>query len=108
MVAMKKEFAMSQRFGSRQRFATNLCGPYACDEIDETRVTCYLEIAHSRLAVDIPASLVEQCRAGAQGDIFLRLPGQRVAHVEPAPLLSDAEQKAAKGWSAEMSDFDRF
>ena len=108
MVAMRKEFAMSQRFGSRQRFATDLCGPYACDEIEETRVTCYLEIAHHRLAIDIPTDLVEHCRAGANGDVFLRLPGHRVARVEPAALMSDAEQKVAKGWSAEMSDFDRF
>lgn len=106
MIALRKEFAMSQRFGSRQRFATDLCGPYACDEINDSRVTCYLEIAQTRLAVDVPFDLVEQCRNGMH-TINLRMPGQHVA-VEPARLLSDREQKTARGWTAEMTDFDRF
>ena len=108
MIALRKEFAMSQRFGSRQRFATDLCGPYACDEVHDTHVTCYLEIGRTRLAVDVPSDLVEQCRSGVHGGITLCLPGLHVTRVEPAPMLSDKEQKAARGWSAEMADFDRF
>lgn len=108
MIAMSKEVTMSHSFGKRQRFGAELCGPYACDEIDDTRLACYLEIGDRRVAIDVPADLVRPCRVGVQGGIFLRLPDQRAARVEPTRLLSDAEQKVAKAWSAEMADFDRF
>jgi hypothetical protein len=108
MIAFNKEFAMSQRFGSRQRFARDLCGPYACDEIEDTSVPCYLELGRTRVAVSLPAQLVDQCRCGAPGSLVLRLPGDRIAPVETARLLTEEERQTANGWSTEMADFDRF
>ncbi|HET6881999.1 MAG TPA: hypothetical protein VFI31_17665 [Pirellulales bacterium] len=98
---------MSQRFGSRQRFALDLCGPYACDEIQETSVPCYLELGRTRVAVNLPAELVERCRA-VKPSFVLRLPGDRTVPVETARLLTEEERQTANGWSAEMADFDRF
>ena len=108
MIAINKEFAMSQRFGSRQRFAFDLCGPYAYEELDDTSVLCYLELGRTRVAVSLPAQLVEQCRRATQNGLVLRLPGDRVAPVETGWQLTDEERQTANGWSAEMADFDQF
>ncbi|MGH7134285.1 MAG: hypothetical protein ACREHD_01010, partial [Pirellulales bacterium] len=88
---------MSQRFGSRQRFALDLCGPYACDEIQETSVPCYLELGRTRVEVNLPAELVERCRAG-KPKLALRLPGDRTVPVESARLLTVEERQAAGGY----------
>lgn len=108
MIAFVKEFGMSHRFGNRRRFATELCGPYACDETEDTRVSCLLEIGQTKVAIKIPSQVFQQYLAGAYGDVVLHLPRGRVARVETAPRLSQAERKAASGWAAEMEDFDRF
>lgn len=98
---------MSQRFGNRNRFATNLIGPYACDEVDDAQVTCYLEIADTRLVVDIPADVLKDYRL-SNGHVTLRIPGERVIPIKTAKALTDREQRLASGWSSEMADFDRF
>ncbi len=108
MVAFVKELGMSQRFGNRRRFATELCGPYACDEIEDARISCVLEIGQTKVAIEIPAHIVQKYLAGAYRGVVLHLPRGRSAPVETPPRLSPAERKAASGWAAEMEDFDRF
>lgn len=108
MIAFTKEFGMSQRFGNRRRFAADLCGPYACDEVEETRVSCYLEIGQTNVAIEIPAHVFQKYLAGAYTGVVLHLPRRRPVQVDTTPRLSPAERKAASGWSAEMEDFDRF
>ena len=108
MIAFRKEFSMSQRFGSRQRFALDLCGPYACDELQDTSVPCYLQLGRMLVPLDLPEQLVEQCRRGKQNSLVLRLPGDRIALVETGRPLTDEERQTASGWSTEMADFDRF
>jgi hypothetical protein len=108
MIAFMKESRMSQRIGNRRRFALDLCGPYACDEMEDTRVPCYLEIAGANVAVEIPSRLIEQHRLRGAGGIVLHLPGERLPLITSPAKLSETEQKAANGWLAEMEDFDRF
>ena len=108
MIAIRKEFAMSQRFGSRQRFILDLCGPYLGEETEDAPVRCYLNIAHTEIAIDLPAHVLRQYRWGGPGSILLRLPGERVAPVETPIILTESDQQTANGWSAERADFDRF
>lgn len=107
MVALRKEFSMSQRFGNRHCFATDLLGPYVGSEIEDAHVTCYLEIGNDKISVDIPSEVLDTHRA-SDGRVVLRIPGQRSATVETSSTLSEREQRVASGWSAEMEDFDRF
>ena len=106
MIAMMREPRMNRDLQSRRRFSADLCGPYACDAAAAQPVRCYLQIAGSDVAIDIPAEALENRRLG-RSEIVLHLPGERVT-LREAPRVTEKEQKAANGWSVEMEDFDRF
>lgn len=108
MIVSTREFSMSQEIRNRRRLPLDLCGPYVGDEIDSKQVRCYLQIARSNVAIDLPANLVDKYRIDGIGKVVLHLPGERVVPVETAPLRSESEPKTADGWSLEMEDFDRF
>ncbi len=108
MIALMNRFSMNQEIRNRRRLPLDLCGPYVGDDLDSRVVRCYLQIARTSVAVDIPADLLHKHRLGGRGGVVLHLPGERMARVETAPLLTDSEQKLANGWSSEMEDFDRF
>jgi hypothetical protein len=109
MIARIKELSMDQQFRNRRRFPIDLCGPYPGDEPDCSATRCDLQIGLSHVAVDIPAAVLRNLRLNdSHSEIMLRIPGEQRLPVNVTPLLTDEQQKAADGWSAEMNDFDRF
>lgn len=72
------------------------------------RVRCMLKIARTNLPVDLPLEVLEKFRLLRSGEIILRLPGGEIVPVTTRPVLTDAQQRAADRWVAEMEDFDRF
>ena len=97
MIALQKEFSMNRQ----------LFGSYAGEEVGAGEVRCWLEAGHARVMVQIPEELLRLQRSSG-GPFVLRVPSQEPIPVESQPLLTECEQRRARGWSAEMEGFDRF
>jgi hypothetical protein len=98
MIALQKEFSMN-----RQTF-----GSYLGEEVGAGEVRCWLEAGHARVMVQIPAELLRLQRSTDGTPFVLRVPSQESIPVESQSLLTESQQKRARGWSAEMEGFDRF
>ena len=109
MMTLTKELTMEQPSFDRIRLQRDLCGPYIADARDSRPIRCHLQIAHSTIAVDIPAEILGAHRLlGGHDDVILRVPGEEIASVEIRPIQSKREQQLANRWISEMEDFDRF
>lgn len=86
----------------------DLRGSYPGEELYRARTRCVLQIGRTNLPVDIPAEVLEKHRMIRCDEVVLRIPGEEMLPVEAAPFLSEAQQKSADCWIAEMEDFDRF
>ena len=108
MVTLTKDFTMTRSSRNRDHHGPDLRGSYLGDDLPGGRVRCELQIARTRVSVEIPAEVLERQRLPGMNEIVLRVPGERLLPVEPAPLLSEAQQRIADRWILEMQDFDRF
>ena len=86
----------------------DLRGSYPGEDLYRGRTRCILQIGRTNLPVDIPAEVLEKHRMVRADEIVLRIPGEEMLPVQAAPILSEAQQKNADRWIAEMQDFDRF
>lgn len=109
MVTLARELRMDHHSFSAARLQRNLCGPYLSEETESGHVRCYLQIARTRIPVDVPADVLAGHRLlGNKDAIVLRLPGEAAVRVNATPILTEKQQTAADRWIAEMEDFDRF
>lgn len=109
MMTLTKELSMHQPSFDRVRRQKDLCGPYISDAGESRPVRCYLQIAGSTVAVDVPSDVLGMRRVvGPRDEVVLRVPGEELAAVEVRPIQTKREQRMANQWIAEMEDFDRF
>ncbi|HUG89601.1 MAG TPA: hypothetical protein VML55_02125 [Planctomycetaceae bacterium] len=108
MVTLTKDFTMTRPSRNRDPRTLDLRGSYFADDLSDGRVRCRLQIGRMNVPVEIPAEVLERHQMFEAVDIVLHVPGEKLLPVETAALLSEAQQRVADRWIAEMRDFDRF
>jgi len=103
-VASREELNMD----CQRRLPVELCGPYADEEVASRQLCCWLQVGHTKVAVQISTEVLRDPHLHDRGEIVLHVPNQRPMEVEPRAILTAGQQRNVHGWTAEMADFDRF
>jgi hypothetical protein len=104
MIALQKELSMDRQ----RRFSADLCGPYLGEEFDARQVRCWLQVGQASVSVLLPSDVLREPSYLDRNPIVLRVPNQRSLPVEAQAILTESQQKRARGWTAEMEYLDRF